>query len=47
MYLFEYEQEQVNTAPVFVDVFANVEKWLNENDLLTNPKRKCLFVTDW
>ncbi|CAF2167586.1 unnamed protein product [Rotaria magnacalcarata] len=39
-------QEQVNSAPVFAEVFANAEKWLNDRELLPFQKRKCLFVTD-
>ncbi|CAM4809978.1 unnamed protein product [Rotaria magnacalcarata] len=38
--------EQVNSAPVFAEVFANAEKWLNDRELLPFQKRKCLFVTD-
>jgi len=41
-----FHQEQVDKAPVFPEVFSNVQKWLEDRDLLTNPQRKCAFVTD-
>ncbi|CAF0915144.1 unnamed protein product [Adineta ricciae] len=39
-------QEQVNHAPTFTEVFANVEKWLNERNLILDSKEICLFITD-
>ncbi|CAF0824168.1 unnamed protein product [Adineta steineri] len=39
-------QEQVNNASVFTDVFINVEKWLNDRNLISDSEQKCLFITD-
>ncbi|CAF0990375.1 unnamed protein product [Adineta steineri] len=39
-------QEQVNNALVFTDVFINVERWLNDRNLISDSEQKCLFITD-
>lgn len=37
----------MNRAPIFVDVLHNVEKWLNERNLLSSSnKNKLAFATD-